>query len=84
LSSLDIDFTTCEWYPYNICGSPEDIFNYRPDTKNIMSYSALDCREYFSLGQGERMRESIATLPYLQATAPLMETIGKLTPTGIF
>jgi len=63
-----INTETCEWNYETFCFPPESPFNYMPDTKNIMSYSSIYCYEYFSDGQGERMRESIATLPYLQAT----------------
>lgn len=67
ISSLDINPSTCEWFPYDLCYPPENIASYKPDTKNIMSYSSINCYEYFSPGQGERMREAIATLPFLQA-----------------
>jgi len=68
ISFLDVNPSTCEWSPYDLCDPPENISSYNPDTKNIMSYSSIYCYEYFSAGQGERMREAIATLPFLQAT----------------
>ncbi|MCO6491025.1 MAG: zinc-dependent metalloprotease [Phaeodactylibacter sp.] len=40
---------------------------YAPDVHNIMGYTHLDCMEYFSEGQAERMRQAIAILPILQA-----------------
>lgn len=64
---FDVDPVSCEWQYYADCYPPEDVYSYMPDTKNIMAYSNLNCREYLTEGQGERMRESIATLPYLQA-----------------
>ncbi len=64
-----VDPQTCEWDYQSYCIPPESVFSYIPDTKNIMGYSNLFCIEYFSEGQGIRMREAIATLPYLQAVA---------------
>ncbi len=32
---------------------------YDPDEKNIMGYTHIDCMEYFTLGQGQRMRDII-------------------------
>lgn len=74
LSFYDVYPETCEWSYFNYCGAPEDINSYMPDTKNIMSYTAISCLDYFSNGQGERMREALATLPYLQATITNVNT----------
>ena len=41
---------------------------YNPDVDLIMSYAPKSCRTRFSAKQGERMRESIATLSYLIQT----------------
>jgi len=65
---FSVDPVTCEWNYNAYCFPPESVYSYNPDPKNIMSYSIIPCFEYFTAGQGERMRESIATLPYLQAT----------------
>lgn len=64
--NFDVNPTTCTWnqygYVFDPLGQP-----YNPDTANIMSYTRTDCMEYFSLLQGQRMRNAIETLPYLQA-----------------
>jgi hypothetical protein len=39
---------------------------YDPDEKNIMGYTHIDCMEYFSAGQGQRMRDIIAQNSALQ------------------
>ncbi len=46
------------------CGAVFD-----PDEKNIMSYTPVQCRQYFSSGQGYRMRLMISNSNVLQATA---------------
>lgn len=65
---FDVDSNTCEWSGIPYCSAPEPASNYNPDTKVIMAYSYPGCMEYFTDGQGERARNSIATLPYLQNT----------------
>jgi|GEM_PF-3022452 len=65
---FDVDSNTCEWSGIPYCSAPEPASNYNPDTKVIMAYSYPGCMEYFTGGQGERARNSIATLPYLQNT----------------
>lgn len=40
---------------------------YNPDTRNIMSYSNIDCRNRFSIKQGERMYASLKSLSLLQS-----------------
>ncbi|MCP1996537.1 hypothetical protein [Flavobacterium sp. HSC-61S13] len=62
---FDVDPITCKWN-----GFATDSNNqvYKPDEKNIMSYSDVVCMEYFSRLQGVRMRNSIQNLPYLQQT----------------
>lgn len=76
----DMDFgvnpETCEWQNFPYCTPLESVSSYTPDTKNIMSYSSLNCYEYFSKQQGERFKEAIATLPYLQATITNVQTAG--------
>lgn len=67
-----VDATTCEWngtaHPYCAGAAPEPLSSYTPDTNVIMAYTAPECMAYFTSEQGDRMRNSIATLPYLQAT----------------
>jgi len=63
-----VDPVNCVWENIAYCPTPESVFDYQPDTRNIMSYSNISCYEYFSGEQGTRMRDAIATLPYLQAT----------------
>lgn len=62
---FDVNQSTCEW---NSSGTDENGDQYNPDEKNVMSYTDINCMEYFSQGQGERMRNAISTLPYLQQT----------------
>lgn len=56
---------------YQWLGSGQDANgdNYQPDTRQIMSYTDIRCMTYFSSGQGERMRNAIEALPYLQAAS---------------
>lgn len=57
--------STYQWLGsgYDINGDP-----YNPDTRQIMSYTNVDCMSHFSLGQGERMRTAIESFEYLQST----------------
>jgi hypothetical protein len=54
----------CQW-TLNVTDAQGD--PYDPDETNIMAYSHPDCYEFFSAGQGERMRNTISVLPLLQA-----------------
>jgi len=49
------------------CPVPHPIGEYNPDVENIMSYAPENCQDYFSDGQGARMRESIMTIPSLSS-----------------
>lgn len=62
--SFTVEHPDCEW-----SGSETDanLDPYDPDEKIIMSYSNPSCMEYFTDGQGERMRQMIAFSPVLQA-----------------
>ena len=40
--------------------------NYNPDTKNIMSYTKIPCREHFTNEQIIRIKDAISTTPILQ------------------
>ncbi|MDR3328209.1 MAG: hypothetical protein LBT04_08905, partial [Prevotellaceae bacterium] len=55
----------CQWLGSGVDANGN---SYKPDTRNIMSYSIPTCMGYFSEGQGIRMRNAIQTLPYLQQT----------------
>ena len=59
---FDVDFSDCQW---NGSENDLDTVPYDPDETLIMSYSHIDCLNYFSEGQGQRMRNAIATLPHL-------------------
>jgi hypothetical protein len=52
----------CEWDNPD----PGTFSSYDPDEYNIMSYSRHECFQYFSIGQGERMRNHSATNAILQ------------------
>lgn len=60
--SFNVD-NDCEW-----TGSGNDANGnpYDPDEENIMAYTDLGCMDYFTDGQGERMRQVIATEQVLQ------------------
>jgi hypothetical protein len=53
----------CEWLGSytDPNGAPSN-----PDERNIMAYTHLDCMQYFTKGQGERMRQMIAFSSILQ------------------
>jgi len=68
-----VDAETCEWngagHPAT-CAPPEPLDNYNPNTRLIMSYTKVACREYFTEGQAQRMRDAIVdnvNHPHLQA-----------------
>lgn len=78
-----VDPATCEWIGKGVNPCPNcNLFGpntpvptfpntnipYTPDTKNMMAYAHPDCMEYFSLGQGQRMRNIIATEQVLTNT----------------
>lgn len=60
---FNVNQANCEW---NSSGTDANGDSYNPDEKNVMAYTDVNCMEYFSQGQGERMRNAIATLPHLQ------------------
>ena len=62
---FNVNQNTCQW---NDSGRDANGHPYSPDTRLIMSYTDVGCMEYFSLKQGERMRNAIETLSYLQNT----------------
>lgn len=60
---FNVNPTTYQWNDsgYDANGDP-----YAPDVRQIMSYTNINCMQYFSVGQGDRMRAAIETLQYLQ------------------
>jgi len=71
---FNVSTITCNWTRQSRCSPPEPIGNYNPDTRIIMAYTEPICMAYFTNGQGQRMRNSIANLPYLQATQTIPST----------
>jgi hypothetical protein len=69
---FNINQNTCEWtgvaHWWCAGSAPEPMSAYNPDELVIMAYTWPGCMQYFTQGQGARMRDAIATLPYLQAT----------------
>ncbi len=61
-----VSYPTCEWIEPN--PRPQDANGsfYSPDTENIMAYSHPLCLNYFTEGQGQRMRNIIAWSDVLQ------------------
>jgi Secretion system C-terminal sorting domain len=59
-----MDYPECAWTESE--NDPTGV-PYMPDGKNIMTYSHPDCMEYFTEGQGKRMRQFISVTPFLQA-----------------
>jgi hypothetical protein len=49
---------------------------YNPDTRNIMSYSRLNCRNRFTVGQGQRMYDALGTLDVLIPTTKPLQIQG--------
>ncbi len=60
---FDVDSSNCTW---NSSGQDSNGDSYQPDEENIMAYSHVDCLNYFTDNQGERMRNAILNLGYLQ------------------
>lgn len=60
---FNVDTTTCIW---NSSGTDPNGDPYAPDEANIMAYTQPVCMQYFTNGQGLRMRTAIANEPLLQ------------------
>ena len=60
---FDVNQSTCGW---NSSATDANGDLYNPDERNVMSYTDINCMEYFTPEQGKRMRNAITTLPYLQ------------------
>jgi len=69
---FDVNETTCIW---NGSGTDANDDSYAPDTRLIMSYTHPDCMRSFTDEQGERMKASIANLPFLQQTVICEEVL---------
>lgn len=54
---------SCQWLG---SGTDSNGQSYNPDEQNIMAYTTPQCMSYYTQLQGLRMRNAIATLPYLQ------------------
>ena len=63
---FNVPAATCVWSGVAACSTPEPIGNYTPDPALIMAYTHPDCMSYFTNGQGQRMRDAICNLPFLQ------------------
>lgn len=57
--------SSCQWLG---SGTDANGDSYNPDEQNIMAYTTPQCMSYFTPLQGLRMRNAIATLPFLQQT----------------
>ncbi len=62
---FNVNQSNCKWNGFDTDANGD---SYNPDEKNIMSYTDVNCMKYFTPKQGERMRNAISTLPYLQQT----------------
>lgn len=68
--NFNVNPEDCEWNGVNhlFCNPPYPLSSYDPDEHIIMGYTHPGCMEYFTEGQGARMRGAIVTLPYLLET----------------
>ena len=62
---FNVNYPSCAW---NSSGTDQNGNPYNPDEKNIMSYTNVNCMEYFTMQQGLRMRNAINSLTHLQNT----------------
>ncbi len=69
---FNVNYSTCNWTG---SGTDANGDSYNPDETLIMAYTHPDCMSYFSNEQGQRMRNAIATLSFLQQTVVCEETI---------
>ncbi len=61
--SYNVNPATFQWLGTGIDANGD---TYIPDTRLIMSYTDVRCMSYFSTMQGEKMRDNIENLTYLQ------------------
>ncbi len=59
-STDKVNSSTCEY----IGGETLNGFDYQPDTRNVMSYTLPECMQWFTKGQGIRMRNFILNTPF--------------------
>lgn len=60
---FNVNHPACTW---TSSGTDANGASYNPDERIIMSYTNPSCMTLFTAGQGQRIRNSIATLPHLQ------------------
>lgn len=60
---FNVNHPACTW---TSSGTDANGDSYNPDERIIMAYTHPDCMTLFTAGQGQRMRNAIATLPHLQ------------------
>lgn len=72
--SCDVQGTKTPWCTgtgISSCCDPNGQLFYKSDPKNIMSYS--NCRQYFTAGQGERMRDKIPQSILIQVPSVIVQ-----------
>lgn len=62
--SFNVNYPACNWTSSGATDTNGDSYN--PDTRLIMSYTNPSCMSKITIGQGQRARNAIATLPHLQ------------------
>ncbi|MDY8134845.1 zinc-dependent metalloprotease [Aquimarina sp. 2201CG5-10] len=60
---FNVNHPACTW---TSSGTDANGHSYNPDERVIMAYTHPDCMTLFTSGQGQRMRNAIATLTHLQ------------------
>jgi len=60
---FNVNLSNCTWTG---SGTDANGDSYNPDELNIMAYTNPECMDYFTPLQGERMRNAIDALPFLQ------------------
>jgi hypothetical protein len=70
---FQINYPQCTWLN---SGNDPNGDPYAPDPHQVMAYTHPDCMEYFSTGQGERMRQIISITPILQACLVTPDFVG--------
>lgn len=76
---FNVNQSNCIW---NGSGVDSNGDFYNPDERIIMSYTDVNCMEYFSVGQGERMRNAISSYSHLQQVIEQDCELFNLTLTG--
>ena len=78
---FNVNPTTCTW---NGSGRDARGNSYNPDERNIMSYTDVNCMTYFTTEQGQRMRNAIQNLSFLQQVIytppPTLSSLDDLCP----